>query len=62
MKRDTKAWAIKLRGRSLLPDVLGHTQLFRTLIVAQAFAHKVRNQHGIKAEAVRVKVRIEETT
>jgi hypothetical protein len=60
VKKDTKAWAIKLRGRSLLPDVLGHTQLFKTLAVAQANALKVHNQHGIKAEPIRVRVRIEE--
>ena len=62
MKKDTKAWAVKIRGRSLLLDGMGHPQLFRTLIVAQAFAHKTRNQDGIKAEPIRVRVRIEEIT
>lgn len=60
MKKDTKAWAIKLRGRSFLPDPNGHVALYKTLIVTQAFAHTVCKLQGIQATPVRVKVRIEE--
>ena len=60
MKKDIKAWAIKLRGRSFYLDEWGRAQLFRTQLVAQAIAHTIRNRENVLAAPIRVRVRIEE--
>lgn len=60
LKKDTKAWAIKLRGRSFYLDDCGRVQLFKTKLVAQIFASVTRNRENVLAEPIRVRVRIEE--
>jgi hypothetical protein len=60
MKKDIKAWAIKLRGRNFYSNNDGHPHIYKTrasaLIRSQAFEFF----EDVKAEAVRVRVRIEE--
>ena len=60
VKKDTKAWAIKVRGRSLLLNRYGYPQLFPTKAEAKEVAVNKAQFWDITAEAVRVKVRIEE--
>jgi deoxyribose-phosphate aldolase len=62
MRRDTKAWAIKLRGRSFYKTSTGGPVTLTTKQDAVIYAESITRTTGIKAEAVRVKVRIEETT
>ena len=62
MRRDTKAWAIKLRGRSFYKMSTGGAVTLTTKQDAVIYAESITRTKGIKAEAVRVKVRIEETT
>ena len=61
MKKDIKIWAIKLRGRSFF-SLNGIPFLYTTKLDASAVAMRVAERQGIKAEPIRVKVRIEETT
>jgi len=60
MKKDIKAWAIKLRGRSFYSNNIGNPHIYKTqasaLIRSQAFEFF----EEVKAEPVRVRVRIEE--
>jgi hypothetical protein len=61
MKKDTKAWAIKLRGRSFYRNLsTGMPHLYGTKNEASAASPIVNNSGDIKAEPVRVRVRIEE--
>jgi hypothetical protein len=59
MKKDTKAWAIKLRGRSFR-SLNGVPFLYTTKAQASLMAMRVANVSGITAEPIRVRVRIEE--
>jgi hypothetical protein len=59
VKKDTKAWAIKLRGRNFRSHN-GVPLLYMTRVDASAVAMRVGQADGIKAEPVRVRVRIEE--
>jgi hypothetical protein len=60
MKKDIKAWAIKLRGRSFYQNVDGTPFLFSTRTNASAVAVRLQNFDDLKAEPVRVRVRIYE--
>jgi hypothetical protein len=62
MKISTTAWAIKLRGRSFYKMSTGGAVTLTTKQDAVIYAENITRTTGIKAEAVRVKVRIEETT
>jgi len=59
IKKDIKAWAIKLRGRSFR-SLNGTPFLYTTKTAASAVAMRVRERNGILAEPIRVRVRIEE--
>jgi hypothetical protein len=60
MKKDIKAWAIKIRGRSFFLDPDGTPYLRKTRTEAEIRADYIRLHEDIKAEPVRVRVRIEE--
>lgn len=60
VKRDTKAWVVKIRNRSFLLDGYGYPRIFSSLAVAAAVARQNRELNGITAEPTRVRVRIEE--
>lgn len=59
VKKDTKAWAIKLRGRSFRSHN-GVPFLYMTKVEASAVAMRVASAGGTTAEPIRVRVRIEE--
>jgi hypothetical protein len=66
MKKDLKAWAIKLRGRSLYQNSYNIPYLYPTRLDAVEEALRIadsknRNPHNISVstEVVRVKVRVE---
>ena len=60
IKKDIKAWAIKLRGRSFHQNVDGNPFLYMTKSAATNVAMRIQNLESIKTETVRVRVRIEE--
>ena len=60
MKKDIKAWAIKLRGRSFHQGSDGNPFLYATRADASIVAMRFGSWQSIKAEVVRVKARIEE--
>lgn len=60
MKKETKAWAIKLRGRSFYLSSTGAPWTFATKIEANHFAQNAARHYGTLAVPTRVKVRIEE--
>lgn len=65
MKKDFKAWAVKLRGRSFALDHNGHPLMFKAEVSARQYAWSLSHESApnpIKAEHIRVKIRIEETT
>jgi hypothetical protein len=62
MKKDTKAWAIKIRGRSFYKISTGGAVTLSTKQEAVIYAESITRTTGVKAEAIRVRVRIEEIT
>ena len=60
MKKDTKAWAIKIRGRSFYQGADGNPFLYTTKSAALDVAMRIQHWESIKAEPTRVRVRIEE--
>ena len=60
MKRDIKAWAVKLGGRSLMLDNDGIPVLWRIRAPAFEASTTVKHFRNIKAKPIRVRVRIEE--
>lgn len=60
MKKDAKAWAIKLRGRSFYQNHDGVPFLFPTKRNASSAALRVGILEGTTAQPIRVRVRIEE--
>jgi hypothetical protein len=60
MKKDIKAWAIKIRGRSFYLDPEGTPYMRRTRAEAELRAMHIRLYEDIKAKPIRVRVRIEE--
>ena len=59
MKKDTKAWAIKLRGRNFRSHN-GIPLLYMKRVDASAVAMRVEKTSGVTAQPIRVRVRIEE--
>ena len=62
MKKDTKAWAIKLRGRSFYKMSTGGAVTLNTKKEAIIYAERITRTTGVAAQPIRVKVRIEEIT
>jgi hypothetical protein len=60
MKKEIKAWAIKLRKRNFYQNIDGHPFLYSTKSNASTVAMRIRHWEEINAEPVRVRVRIEE--
>jgi hypothetical protein len=60
MKKDIKTWAIKLRNRCFHQTADGIPFMYKTLTDASEVAARIKHFQAIKAEPVRVKVRIEE--
>ena len=60
MKKDSKAWAIKLRGRSFYQNVDGVPFLFATKRGALSVALRIKAAEDMLTAPTRVKVRIEE--
>jgi hypothetical protein len=63
LKKDMKSWAVKLRGRSFAKNLAGHPMLFKDEASAKQYAW-ARSHHShpepVKADHIRVRVRIEE--
>ena len=59
MKKDTKAWAIKLRGRNFRSHN-GIPLLYMKRVDASEIAMRVEKASGVTAQPIRVRVRIEE--
>jgi hypothetical protein len=60
VKVSTTAWAIKLRGRSFYKMSTGGAVTLNTKHDAVIYADSITRTTGVMAEAVRVRVRIEE--
>jgi len=60
MKISSTAWAIKIRGRSFYKMSTGGPFTFNTKQDATTFAESITRTTGVMAEAVRIKIRIEE--
>jgi len=60
MKKDIKAWAIKLRGRYFYLSSTGAPWTFLTRKEAESFAQNAARHYGTTAQPIRVRVRIEE--
>ena len=60
MKKEVKAWAIKLKGRNFYQNNDGHPHLYKTLKSALIRSQAFEFFEEVKAETVRVRVRIEE--
>jgi hypothetical protein len=60
MKKDIKAWAVKIRGRSLYSNNIGIPHIYKTQASALEGCRSIEMFDQIKAEPVRVRVRIEE--
>jgi len=60
MKKDIKAWAIKLRGRSFYSNNIGNPHIYKTQASASIGCKYLELFEEVKAEPVRVRVRIEE--
>lgn len=62
MKKDIKAWAIKLRGRSFHQAHDGVPFLYTTKAAASRVAIRIRTFRDAPVGPIRVKIRIEEIT
>jgi hypothetical protein len=62
VKVSTTLWAVKLRGRSFYKSSNGGPVTLNTKQIATVYAGSIEQTTGVKAEAVRVRVRIEEIT
>jgi hypothetical protein len=60
MKRDIKAWAVKIGGRSFMLGTDGLPMLWKIRLPAFAASMAVKHFRNVKAKPIRVKVRIEE--
>lgn len=60
MKISTTSWAIKLRGRSFYKMSKGGPVTLGTKREADIIADSITRTTGVKAEAIRVKIRMEE--
>jgi hypothetical protein len=60
MKISTTLWAVKIRGRSFYKIPRGGPVILNTKTEAEKLADIITRTTGVMAEAIRVKVRIEE--
>lgn len=60
IKKDMKAWAVKLRGRNFWLDANGNPWCFSTKKWAELQAKAIEKDGQVTAQATRVRVRIEE--
>ena len=60
MKKDIKAWAIKIRGRNFYQGADGNPFLYKTRTAASSVAMRIENWEAVQAKPIRVRVRIEE--
>jgi hypothetical protein len=60
MKKDIKAWALKIRGRNFYSNNIGLPHIYKTQASALEGCRYIEMFDQIKAEPVRVRVRIEE--
>jgi hypothetical protein len=60
MKKDIKAWAVKLRDRNFYSNNIGVPHIYKTRASALEGCRYLEFFDHIKAETVRVRVRIEE--
>lgn len=60
IKKEIKAWAIKLRGRSFHQNLNGVPFLYMTKKEVLIVAMRIRTIQDMLAEPVRVKIRVEE--
>lgn len=60
LKKEMKAWAVKLRGRSFYLSSTGQPWTFMTKKEAEYFADSVTRRTDVAAQPIRVRVRIEE--
>jgi hypothetical protein len=60
MKKDIKAWAIKLRGRNFYSNNIGLPHIYKTRESALTGCKQLEFFDVVKAEPIRVRVRIEE--
>jgi hypothetical protein len=60
MKKDIKAWAIKIRERSFYSNNIGIPHIYKTQASASIGCKQIEFFEEVKAEPVRVRVRIEE--
>jgi len=60
IKKEMKAWAVKLRGRSFFLRTAGTPWIFGNKKEAYYFAQSYIEHYGVFAKAVRVRVLVEE--
>lgn len=60
IKKDSKAWAIKLQGRSFYSNNIGQPHIYKTRASAFIGCRQLEFFDATKAEPIRVRVRIEE--
>ena len=60
IKKEMKAWAIKLRGRSFYQNLDGMPFVYHTKSAASIIALRVRSINSTPAEPIRVKIKVEE--
>jgi hypothetical protein len=60
MKKDIKAWAIKVNGRNFYSNNIGLPFIYKTRASASTGCKQIEFFNEIKAEPIRVRVRIEE--
>jgi hypothetical protein len=60
MRKEIKAWAIKLRKRNFYQNIDGNPFIYSTKSNALTVAMRIKSWEQISAEPIRVKVRIEE--
>ena len=60
MKKDIKAWAIKLRGRNFYSNNDGHPHIYKTRASALLRSQALEFFDEAKAKPARIRVRIEE--
>jgi hypothetical protein len=60
MRKEIKAWAIKLRKRNFYQNIDGNPFIYSTKSNASTVAMRIKSWEQISAEPIRVRVRIEE--
>jgi hypothetical protein len=62
MKKDMRSWAIKIRGRHFYSTKGMQCWTFNTRADALVVAESITRTSGVKAEPVRVRIRIEDVS